>query len=777
MLFFFFKEKLVIDSGFVIVFKMASFVSANELAKQRFAKKKLQSDALASAKTNFEKQQNYLQRKKEIKEDKWMASGLESRLKADDITYSSSHKHKKSHKKHKKKEKKRKRESSSEESSAHEWVEKHSKPKQNHEEMDNFLSGLATYTSEDVKEKKKRTNEKINVQTKHLTMFDQPGQHSRELNPFWKSGGDGLPTSESSTAASVVPDVEWLERSLKRMQEQSEDSGRSLESIASERYGSLEAFNSLLDKARQKSGKRTSSHADSRSRRFMKPTDNERPSKRNDKPYSRDATPRWKKQQCPPKEDKAFVSKKSGSLQSFKDEKHKQHLKEEPKQIDSDKPECKPKTTIKQPPKQTELKVLSEEEKNKIGAKIIKAELMGNMSLVEKLKKKLEDSKTAERMLAAPPSDEIRLEHNHEEESDNESSSGSDSEDETVVLMRTTKTGHSWPLTGSEDIVVEKKKRKKKKMIMHDKDGQRERYFADDDRYSLRDLVEQEKSGAAEGNVEVISRLSAKAFTKASGDSFTLDDIFESEAGKISSSSVSNRQRDVTKNRKLMRRLENCKLCFGNPENLKHLIVAAGRVCYLKLPSHKVLQDGHCVIAPMHHSASGTNLDEDVWDEIRKFMQSLCNMFAEEDKDCIFIQTCSRFHSTPHFYMECIPLPIDLGDVAPIYFKKAIQECEGEWSQNKKLVDTRGKSVKDKIPAGLPYFAVDFGLSGGFAHVIEDERQFPDYFGREILGGMLDADPYLWRKPKEESFSDQLKRSIEFEKSYKNFDWTKTEIR
>lgn len=35
-----------------------------------------------------------------------------------------------------------------------------------------------------------------------------------------------------------------------------------------------------------------------------------------------------------------------------------------------------------------------------------------------------------------------------------------------------------------------------------------------------------------------------------------------------------------------------------------------------------------------------------------------------------------------------------------------------------------------QIPKGFPYFAVDFGMQGGFAHVIEDERQFPKYFGK-----------------------------------------------
>lgn len=35
-----------------------------------------------------------------------------------------------------------------------------------------------------------------------------------------------------------------------------------------------------------------------------------------------------------------------------------------------------------------------------------------------------------------------------------------------------------------------------------------------------------------------------------------------------------------------------------------------------------------------------------------------------------------------------------------------------------------------QVPRGLPYFSVDFGLQGGFAHVIEDQHKFPHYFGK-----------------------------------------------
>lgn len=45
---------------------------------------------------------------------------------------------------------------------------------------------------------------------------------------------------------------------------------------------------------------------------------------------------------------------------------------------------------------------------------------------------------------------------------------------------------------------------------------------------------------------------------------------------------------------------------------------------------------------------------------------------------------------------------------------------------NKKLIET--KDLRRQIPKGFSYFAVDFGLSNGFAHVIESHDHFPSTF-------------------------------------------------
>ena len=107
----------------------------------------------------------------------------------------------------------------------------------------------------------------------------------------------------------------------------------------------------------------------------------------------------------------------------------------------------------------------------------------------------------------------------------------------------------------------------------------------------------------------------------------------------------------------------------------KHLLVAVGRTCYLALPRHTSLTEGHCLIVPMAHVSTSVLLDEDVWEEVQMFRRALTRMFSagEEEEDCVFFESCLFLRSQPHLVIECVPLPREVGDTAPMYFQKAIQ--------------------------------------------------------------------------------------------------------
>jgi hypothetical protein len=105
-------------------------------------------------------------------------------------------------------------------------------------------------------------------------------------------------------------------------------------------------------------------------------------------------------------------------------------------------------------------------------------------------------------------------------------------------------------------------------------------------------------------------------------------------------------------------------------------------------------------------------------------------MFAEENRGVIFMETVLNFKWGKHSVIECIPMLWDSAQDAPGFFKQGILSSEGEWSQNKKLIDTAKRGFRRSMVKELPYFHVWFSLDGGLGHVIEKDKKFPIWFGK-----------------------------------------------
>lgn len=88
---------------------------------------------------------------------------------------------------------------------------------------------------------------KANVKLQRLDMreedrtevgLNKPGQSDRELNPYWKDGGDGLPqNNQGKPDNSKILDANWLKRSLRRAEEEAFRDDKSLEEVVAERWG------------------------------------------------------------------------------------------------------------------------------------------------------------------------------------------------------------------------------------------------------------------------------------------------------------------------------------------------------------------------------------------------------------------------------------------------------------------------------------------------------------------------------------------------------------
>nr|XP_009682102.1 PREDICTED: alkylated DNA repair protein alkB homolog 8 isoform X2 [Struthio camelus australis] len=882
---------------------------------------------LYMAKISYEKEQRQKLLKHLRGEDTWMLADVNERVEQLEKEHSvqkkkKKDKHSRKPKKEKKKSKKQKSEKkddfldSSSDSSV-EWVESNVSQSDNTEkawkvnehsdttkepslEREEWMTldfmSLKTTSALSVKAEKQK--EKLLEQQK-AQEIEQARLAERELNPYWKDGGTGLPPEEGEAASvkkvTVVEDagLSWLRKSYRRMKEQAEREKRNFEEIVAERYGSMEIFQSRLEEAEKVASKKENYYRQGRWRKSDYSESGQEKKEQHVKKETHDEDDRnkmmfraytgekygkgWVQENRGCKRDRSRelqdpdLSSPDSELRSYRskaeklsDEKQslekssslsnmkhkflkpseddlssyslhndcesqqsslklpihsslssrfqkpgedtalwtKTHAKDNDEKLMSDQksagamdqvnkswdrtasdgkeksqqqyPENTPekketlsnnKTSCSRHVSKDEMsQVLSEEEMNKLGARIVKAELMGNMELASELQAELENARKLrenQNQVPAKPGREA----------------SSLQEAEQVVLVRTDHAGRAWPVTTPAEPLEPKGGRRKRQAVTTHMDKERVRYFQDDDHMSLKDLVKNEKMRTAEDQNTLFMRMASKLMEKTDREYYTLDDMFVSQAAKGERSGEEDerqRRKAIHEHQQLAAYMEKCPYCFDSSELSKHLIIAIGTKVYLSLPSNQSLTEGHCLIAPLQHHTAATLLDEDIWEEIQMFRKALVKMFEAKELDCVFLETNMSMKKRCHMVYECIPLPREVGDMAPIYFKKAIMESDEEWSMNKKLIDLSSKDVRKSVPKGLPYFSVDFGLQGGFAHVIEDQHKFPHYFGKEIIGGMLDLEPRLWRKGIRQNFEDQRKKVLQFAQWWKPYDFTKS---
>ncbi|KAI9589006.1 CWF19-like protein 2 homolog [Glossina fuscipes] len=409
--------------------------------------------------------------------------------------------------------------------------------------------------------------------------------------------------------------------------------------------------------------------------------------------------------------------------------------------------------------------VLTDQQMNELGAKLIKAEIMGNMILAEELKNKLENARKSRFELKKRKNIDLNQLNGYEKRP---------IPSQHILLTYTDAAGCSKPLPRANcshprDLDGNHQKSRKRPRIETHDQGQRIRYFADDDKYDIKQMFEKEKyTSAADNNMEF-----ANIVGKHNSLRDDVEDIFTEKASQYDQQKADKKliHQCIRDHQKLEKVLDNCDKCFDSTRMQKELLVTVGEKVYLALPWHVGLQTGHCVIASNQHVACATQLDEDAWSEVQEFRKALTRMFERQHKDVVFYEIANRLHRKPHMTIHCVPVHQKEGEMAPFYFKKAIEESEREWSVNKQLITLRERSFRKCIPKGLPYFWVNFGMDTGFAHVIEDEDRFPANFAQEIIGGLLQMESSKWRKLHKEQ---NVKQKVQmFTNCWEKYDFTR----
>ncbi|KAK9402447.1 CWF19-like 2 [Crotalus adamanteus] len=626
------------------------FESERVLAVRKEEKRRQREALLQQAKANYEKDE----RRKELKrlrgEDTWMLNDVNERLeemkKEHSVTEKKKHSKKRKREKKKKTTKREKKDDLSDTSSgsSEEWVEvpvaqssiteqswKLKKEEQFEEETEknptsiqrdewmtlDFMS-VKTLSSASLKAEKEK--EKILKQQK-AQENEQLLLSERELNPYWKDGGTGLPSEVSaSVKATTVEDggLSWLKKSYQRMKDQSEREKRDLEEIVAERYGSVELFQSKLREAETAAVQKESDTRDWRKCRYMESKRTSRNGREKqeennlERPFDdADVTPRWRKAQPKDEIGKAILNEKSSEMNKAvtrKEEEPKEKGEQisetavEEKELVESKPSCSGSVLEDETPL-----ILSDEEMNKLGARIIKAELMGNKDLAAKLQSRLDKARklkdSGAQAEAKKPDETTGFQEDHE-----------------AILVRTDKSGRAWPVNIPEETLDHVGRRRKNQMIRTHVDKERVRYFQDDDNLDLKDLIRNEKMSTSEDQNKLFMRMASKFSDKTDRDYYTLDDMFVSKAAKREESGKADereRNQAIREHQRLAACMEKCPHCFGSSELPKHLIIAIGNKVYLSVPRYQSLTEGHCLIIPMQHYTAATLLDEDIWEEIQ----------------------------------------------------------------------------------------------------------------------------------------------------------------
>ncbi|KIY71203.1 hypothetical protein CYLTODRAFT_390789 [Cylindrobasidium torrendii FP15055 ss-10] len=629
-----------------------------------------------------------------------------------------------------------------------------------------FFSSLGTE-----KKKKPQTN-KPNP--------DFPVISSRELNLELKEGKALEPTEESSKPKIVPggPGSQWRMTRLRRVFETAEEDGLPVEQVALDRFGSLEAFEEAKEERRildERDGNRSVAPERGRPSSSVGSSGGERSMMFNDANMSgmssRSASFRR------PGASQTGPSTPTPSMRPPV-ARRVDHLRGV-SQTGSPLPAARtpiPSALTPQSGGSGGGRSLSPSSLNKLQAKVLRAKLMGD-----------------------PNADALEAEYDAASKA---SLNGGDVSGNvrTRVEVLPTMDGHGRLYDvghGKDDGQVLPGNRKKKEKVetRDPKTGELVRINADDDETSLGEMLRQEKFGAGMADQKDMDAQFAKAIMgdgKFKNDLDYMDDNLEKLSRQKMRSDAMKRQFAINDYKKTQQVLSTCQYCFGEDDSPpKAAVVAMGSLSYLACTSHEELVDGHCFILPIQHHLSMLEADDEVWDEVRNFMKCLMRMFAEEDKGIIFYETITSLKKQRHTYIECVPLPWDVYDTMPGYFKESILTSEGEWSQHRKLIDFAQRPFRRAMVPNLPYFMVQFDYKGdkGYGHVIEgvekqDEEdetaglrdqgkgEFPSYFAGEIIGNVLEVEPRLWRRPRKIDARMNADRVGKFKKKYAPFDWT-----
>ncbi|KAK6161384.1 hypothetical protein DH2020_004765 [Rehmannia glutinosa] len=632
----------------------------------------------------------------------------------------------------------------------------------------------------------KDTNDNISKKSSLIEPEEAPAEeikkdNPRELNPYLKDSGSGYPEESDGMKAGnkrflsnvVVGDggASWRLKALKRAQEQAAREGRKLEEVVEERWGSM---GHLAASVASHNVAPTHAHLraiKNRRKGLLKEeqTNIDEKINKSEKKSMKDVLPRHPKMRVPKvhdslswgkrgsknlsTEDAALVSTALSNINKFSNDGNfldKLMHKEEDNSVDLSNP-----SKFEARPEPKSVDFASVENKEDSGA--VKLAMSANQLAAKALQLRMKGKhEEAEKLLIDGCVDMLLLSSSDLSISDFGCEMLPVGRIDSCKEAETIKERQNFG-EGSSRLQIDGTS---SRFIMHDVSARKNKKEDDGDLHLAQKIMHNHRYSISSQADEYDFDDGPRKKTRKKGG-----------GGNYKSSEITN-----SANRFLTQQ-ERCQFCFENPSRPKHLVIAIANFTYLALPQQQPVVPGHCGILTLQHESSTRTVEDNVWDEIRNFKKCLIMMFAKQEKDVVFFETVMGLaQQRRHCLVECVPLPRDVAKQAPVYFKKAIDEAEDEWSQHnaKKLIDTSEKGLRGSIPKNFPYFHVEFGLNKGFVHVIDDEKEFKSNFGLNVIRGILQLPGEdMYRRRRQESLETQKQAVASFARDWEPFDWTK----
>jgi len=125
----------------------------------------------------------------------------------------------------------------------------------------------------------------------------------------------------------------------------------------------------------------------------------------------------------------------------------------------------------------------------------------------------------------------------------------------------------------------------------------------------------------------------------------------------------------------------------------------------------------------VRQGGSTCSIQEEAWAAVSDLKRALRRFFGTVGKGCLFLETALR-GPRAWAHVTCVPVPPEVEEDAALYFKQGLATCDAEWATHPAAMDTASKGLRRTVPSRFPYFHVEFGINGGYAHVVEDEEEW-----------------------------------------------------